>query len=542
MGQLILALALAVALAVTAGCGGANSGGMLVGREPTVVVEAPGPSAVQYRTDASANPVVGDAPTEGVARGIRRGSEQGGAHLEGDGRLAILAAWAAEQLGEGGTPPPHEVMEFFAHQLGIVEPTPHLLILGQPDPETLEAGVADSVSQRLARQPYSHYGAAVIPRQGLTLAVVTLSGRWLEIEPMPRHLDTGATIRLAGHLVAGYTDAEVAVTHPDGSVERLAPASGAAFDYSIPTADVGEYRLELLAEGPGGHTVLANFPVYVGVDVPTSVSLSRSATPDGASPEQIAEALLGLVNDARQGVGASAVARDDGLDSVALAHSRDMVEHGFIGHTSPTTGTAADRVTHAGYRSGLVLENIGRGYSAAEIHRGLMESPGHRANILNPDVSHVGIGVVAEQEGDRNAFVATEVFIRMNRETDLSDATERLLGMINDARRRRGAHALELDPNLTNAAREGAQRYFSEPRASQQDVVDDASASLRRFAIAFSRVGGLMAVVDTIEEAGRLEPTFDPDVRYVGIGVAQGVRPDAPPNSIAVVIMLGWPR
>jgi hypothetical protein len=101
---------------------------------------------------------------------------------------------------------------------------------------------------------------------------------------------------------------------------------------------------------------------------------------------------------------------------------------------------------------------------------------------------------------------------------------------------------VELDPNLTTAATEGARRYFAEPRSTQQDVVDDASASLRRFAIAFSRVGGLMAVVDTVEEAGRLEPTFDPDVRFIGIGVAQGTRSDTPPNSIAVVIMLAWPR
>ncbi|MEZ4248449.1 MAG: hypothetical protein R3B99_09440 [Polyangiales bacterium] len=58
----------------------------------------------------------------------------------------------------------------------------------------------------------------------------------------------------------------------------------------------------------------------------------------------------------------------------------------------------------------------------------------------------------------------------------------------------------------------------------------------------FRRVGGLMAVVGDVGEASRLEPTFDPEVRFVGIGVAQGDRPDAPPNSIAVVIVLAWPR
>jgi hypothetical protein len=51
-----------------------------------------------------------------------------------------------------------------------------------------------------------------------------------------------------------------------------------------------------------------------------------------------------------------------------------------------------------------------------------------------------------------------------------------------------------------------------------------------------------MTVVSRVEDAGRLEPTFDPDVTTLGIGVAQGNRPDLAPNSIAVVIVLGWPR
>jgi uncharacterized protein YkwD len=301
------------------------------------------------------------------------------------------------------------------------------------------------------------------------------------------------------------------------------------------------YRVELLAEGPRGDTVIANFPLYAGITAPTSVTLATGADESG-EPEDVAARLFALLNDARSSVGAGSLTRADELDAISLAHSRDMVENEFVGHHSPSTGGAPDRVRRAGLESGLILENIGRGYSATEIHRGLMSSPGHRANILNPDVSHVGVGVVAEAEGDRRAFVATEVFLRMNREVDLGDAPEQLLALINENRRRRGASPVELDPNLQRAARDGAAQYFSEPSLTQQDVVDEASASLRRFAIAFSRVGGLMAVVDDIEEAGRLEPTFDGELRYVGIGVAQGSRPDTPGNSIAVVIMLAWPR
>ncbi|MEZ4335820.1 MAG: CAP domain-containing protein [Sandaracinaceae bacterium] len=248
------------------------------------------------------------------------------------------------------------------------------------------------------------------------------------------------------------------------------------------------------------------------------------------------------MNATRREAGLTPLEPDDAVQAVAEAHCHDMVDHDFIGHTSPTTGSALDRVRAAHLPSGLVLENIGRGYSAEEIHRGLLESPGHRANLVNGDVTHVGIGVVAQPEGGRSAFIVTEVFVRMQGEVNLDAAPSELLAMINAARRARNAPPAESEDNLTRAAREAAEAYFADPDLSQQDVVDDASASLRRFAIAYHRIGGVMAVVSEVREAGALEPTLDPGIRYLGIGVAQGTRPDTGTNAIAVVIVMAWPR
>jgi uncharacterized protein YkwD len=478
---------------------------------------------------------------EAVERAIATAARDSGVEMRGDGRLATLAAWTAERLGDGGSPPPHEIVEFFSRHLGLVEPVPHLLILGQPDPAVLEDGVADSVRQFLARQPYNRYGAAVIERQGLTLAVVTLSWRWLEMEPIARRIERGASLRFRGRLLGSYSQPTVAVARPNGAVRRLPAGEGPAFDIARPTDEQGVYKVELLAEGPRGHTVIANFPVYVGVAIPETVSLA-AAEEGETEPDLVGQSLLRLINASREQAGLPSLVDHAVLGQVAEAHSREMVENRFVGHTSPATGTAAARVERAGIRSGLVLENIGRGYSAAEIHRGLLESPGHRANILNPDVSHVGVGVVAEQEGERAAFVATQVFVHMAAAIDVDGAPARLLEAINRARRARRAPPLELEPNLADAARAGATQFFAEPTLSQQDVVDEASGGLRGMGIAFSRVGGVMSVVGRLDEASRLEPTFDPDARFVGIGIAQGTRPDTGPNSIAVVILLAWPR
>ena len=539
---LITALALS-GLALGCGAGGASThfGGAGV---PGETVEAPAPTAANYATGAiAAGAVVGGGNASAVEAGVRRAAAEAQLTLDGDARLGLLAAWTAERLGAGGEPPPHELVEFFTRHLGLVEAVPHILVIGQPDPSSLEASIHDSVAQFLERQPYDHYGAAVVPRDGLILVVVTLSTRPVELSPVARRQPLGGPVQVRGRLLGALQNPAFAVTQPSGEVTRVPAGSGPAFDVRIPTAGAGVYRVELLAQGARGDTVVANFPLFVAVDVPSSITLQRVG--EGAPSRDVGEVetqLFALLNEARSGQGRAALERDTAIGRVALAHSRDMVDHNFVGHTSPTTGSAADRVSRANLRSGLVLENIGRGYSAAEIHRGLLESPGHRANIFNPDVTHVGIGVIAEPEGSRTAFVVTEVFLKMAHEIDLAAAPAELLATLNRARLARGSRALESDPNLSRAANEAAAHFFADPRASQQDVVDDASASLRRFSIQFRRIGGLMAVVTDLSEAGTLEPALDSEVRYVGLGVAQGTRPDTGANAISVVIMLGWAR
>lgn len=534
--------ALGVAGLLLVACGGGSAAGPGATTANTAV-RAPGPGATEYETEPTPGGVRGPF-AESVEAGVRRAAGELGQQLVPDGRLALLAEWVLDRLGEGGEPPAHEVVDFLARHLGLVEPAPHLLVLGQvgASAEGLEASVAERARELLRSQPYRHFGAAIVQRDALTLVVVALSTRALELDPVPRRVDA-REVRLRGSLAAGYTQPEIAVARPNGEVRRVSAGTGPGFDVRVPLGGPGRNAVEVLAQGPRGDTVLANFPVWVGSDPPAELVLDPGAVEDAdGSPEEVAAALFRSLNRARSERGLPPLERHDGLSAVALAHSRDMVARGFVGHRSPSTGDAPDRVRAAGYRSGLILENVGRGYGAREIHQGLMASPGHRANVLNPDVTHVGIGVVAEREGERTVFVVTEVFIRMNRRIDPVAARDELLRQINQGRAARGAAPLEADPNLARAAQEGAEAYFADAHKTQQDVVDEASGSLRRFALMFRRVGGLMAVVSEVDEAARLEPLFDPELRYIGVGVAQGDRPDAPPNSVAVVILLGWPR
>jgi len=533
-----LGLLLAGGLLATA-CGGASVG---PGTTAARVVRVSAEGAATYTTDPTPGGVRGPLATA-VEAGVRWAA--GGSHeLRPDGRLAQLAEWVLERLGEDGEPPAHEAIDFLARHAGLVEPTPHLLVLGQAgaSAESIEAAVAERARELLRSQDYDFFGGAVVQREALTLVVVALSTRRLRLDPVPRRVDRDE-LRLRGEIAEGYERPEVAVAPPAGEVRRVRAGSGPAFDVRVPLGPPGRYMVEVLAHGPRGDTVLANFPVWVRTTPPSELRLEGEASEDAdASPEAVADALFRNINRARGERGLPLLERHEGLSEVALAHSRDMVAGGFVGHRSSSSGDAPERVRAAGYRSGLILENVGRGYGAAEIHRGLMSSPGHRANVLNPDVTHVGIGVVGSREGGRDVFFVTQVFVRMNRRIDPESARAELLRQINEGRAARGAEPLEADPNLSRAAQEGAEAYFARPELSQQDVVDDASASLRRFSMMFRRVGGLMAVVGDVAEASRLEPVFDPELRYIGVGVAQGDRADVPPNSVAVVVLLGWPR
>ena len=524
-------------------CGGGSQGSTIGTEQDFEVVEAPAPTVPTYVTTAGDGDVVLGAATtaDAVRSGVAAASAAHEMAVEGDPRLARLAQWVAERLGPDGEPPPNEVVEFFARHLGLVEPVPHIMVLGQPG-DSLAEGIASSVGQFMDRQTYNRWGAAVVERAGLSVAVVMLSWRWVELEPVPRQVGGGAPIAVRGRLIGDHHNPAVVVAQPDGQVRRLPAGSGPDFDVRVPTGGEGTYQVEVVGRGRHGDTVIANFPVFVGTEIPREVRLTGGADSGGRDVESVRRELLEMLNETRRGAGLGELTEHAGLREVALGHSRDMVAQDYIGHQSPRTGTPADRVRASGLQSGLVLENIGRGYSAAEIHRGLMESPGHRANLVNPDVTHVGIGVVAQPEGARSAFIVTEVFVRMAERVDLSDASERLEGLINRSRSARGAPPVELQDHLSEAAQRAAEEFFADPSLSQQDTVDDASASLRRFAIAYRRLGGVMAIVADVGEAGAIEPTLDPDVRHVGIGVAQGTRPDTGPNAIAVVIILAWPR
>lgn len=113
-------------------------------------------------------------------------------------------------------------------------------------------------------------------------------------------------------------------------------------------------------------------------------------------------------NRERARAGLPPLAVDSLLVTAAQAHSADMVARDFYSHTAPDGSRPWDRATAAGSACRTIGENIACGQrSAAEVVEGWMNSPGHRANILEPGFTHIGVGFAG---GGRAGTYWTQLF------------------------------------------------------------------------------------------------------------------------------------
>lgn len=104
--------------------------------------------------------------------------------------------------------------------------------------------------------------------------------------------------------------------------------------------------------------------------------------------------MIDLVNSEREKVGVQLLVRSEAITQVARGHSLDMFSRRYFSHVSPEGKDAADRLQMGGVPYNVAGENLAYAPSVKIAHKGLMESEGHRENILNPQYHRIGIGVI----------------------------------------------------------------------------------------------------------------------------------------------------
>jgi uncharacterized protein YkwD len=170
-------------------------------------------------------------------------------------------------------------------------------------------------------------------------------------------------------------------------------------------------------------------PVYVAAAVLAAVASlfalwPRSHRPAAAGPcgttdqppskvglDSAGRATVCLVNRERTQRGLPPLRQNALLDAASAEHSRDMVRRDYFEHATPDGRSVADRLRAVGYQRGVSAsagENIAYGVgdksTPASIVRAWMRSPGHRADILRPAFTEIGIGISlgAPEVSDRN--------------------------------------------------------------------------------------------------------------------------------------------
>lgn len=206
--------------------------------------------------------------------------------------------------------------------------------------------------------------------------------------------------------------------------------------------------------------------------------------------EAMAQTSMEQVNQERLRMGLAPLRIEPHLCRIAYAHSMDMARRNFYSHINPDRLGPAERIDAARYDALSTAENIARGYRDPHlVVNGWMDSPGHRANILNPAFQVIGAGYYVEPSMVDGHFW-THLFAvpDSSRARDKTDYAAELLELFNLERDSAGYPRFSAPPALQRSAtrhtqqvaQQGADGFTRNTGALVQTIADDAGYMYRR--------------------------------------------------------------
>lgn len=121
--------------------------------------------------------------------------------------------------------------------------------------------------------------------------------------------------------------------------------------------------------------------------------------------------IISLTNDSRSEFSLSPLAENSRLDNAAQTKANDMLAKGYFSHNTPDGKTPWDFIVAAGYNYIMAGENLAVNFTEAEnVETAWMNSPGHKANILNKDYEEIGIGISQGEYQGHNAIFVVQMF------------------------------------------------------------------------------------------------------------------------------------
>ncbi len=503
-----------------------------------------------------------------AARATKTGPGEPAIILRADAGLSAAAADLARLSTDDALAIGGDLVTDALNLHGVVQPSPHLLLTSTAagGEEAMLTDLRRRLPEVLHAGRFRLMGVGVAANGSRQRMVLALLESFVELSPVARSVPVppvmpgkamDVPVPISGVMLPPYTRPEVLLTDPAGQVARIAVtsmpvkgdghASAIRFLGTFHCLTRGRYQIEVAGEDRLGSTVLANFPVYCGAPAPRELSVVHEAPPSRPFTDaaDVEGQLLRLLHADRSRAGLPPLMPNPRLAEVARAHSLDMRDHDFLGHVSPRTGDAGDRARRAGIQAPVLLENLARAYSPPEAEKSLMESPGHRANILSKDIDEVGIGVQmkALPGGQRELFV-TQLFRRAPEAFDPEHTPQQALSRVQNLRESAHLPAFTVDPELMALAQSTA-TALSKGRLAEDKVGTPTEAALREMKGRYRLLRTVLAVTTDAKNLGPSPSLLDPASRAIGLSAMP--MPNADPKrklsgAVYVVIILAEPQ
>ncbi len=131
----------------------------------------------------------------------------------------------------------------------------------------------------------------------------------------------------------------------------------------------------------------------LNIKLEQAAPLAEAAPLATSTAPSLADQVLALVNQERRAVGVKPLRLNEKLTAAATAHSQDMALNDYLSHTSSDGRSPEARILATGYDAFIATENIAGGLATpASVMQAWMNSPGHRANLLNGSLTEMGVG------------------------------------------------------------------------------------------------------------------------------------------------------
>jgi uncharacterized protein YkwD len=313
-----------------------------------------------------------------------------------DERLSEVARQIAAHALTGEPPEPLGEM---LRQAGVPQVWPRGFTLMSGPDEPAPVAAAEAWLRSVPQTGAWRCGVAVSTGgqpQRKILSVVAVEAL-ADLEPFPRQARVGQWLPVVARLAQPALSARVLVAGPDEAVYALPHSvQGDRLSAQFVAREPGIFHIQVLPDFGAGPRPALEITTFVEVSAPAPEQRrpSRRVQP---SPAEAAE-LFAALNDARARAKLSPLLLDSALTQLAQAHATQMARTETLAHDAGD-GPPTQRVGAAELRLQWVGENVAQAMDAEGAHATLWASPAHRANLLHPRFTWVGIGAQPARDG-----------------------------------------------------------------------------------------------------------------------------------------------